>query len=332
MLATLLETVACRLPNYKLWNVVDDISGHVAESTRMVQAVTGEAARLLVERVAKLHLPSSKGKSKVLIDGAATLKLGLLRQLQVLGIDEGETARNNGADLQLGKRRRALAVKGRLARAARRTKRARMLRKAGALETSPSVARILGSFGVRRSWASPKLSSKPSEWMRPKPLFALVEGRTRPPQCWPMHRLRGQRAWTLPSDITGKSCWHGPQACGKVFQTSTPCRRRYEEQLPGSVASRGRGTASPCCGWAGAPGQPGTSPPTMARRSTSWVWRRRRWASGSTRPHWCGQTVQRTGGTAKGRSSGRQSYPCWLLENWRDGPFGTEKCWSSWKP
>ena len=49
MLATLLETAASRLPTYRLWNVVDDISGPVAGSPRMVQVLTGEAARLLVE-------------------------------------------------------------------------------------------------------------------------------------------------------------------------------------------------------------------------------------------------------------------------------------------
>ena len=78
-------------------------------SPRMVQVKTGEAARLLVEGLAKLQLPLSK----VLIDGEATVKQGLLWQLQPLGIDEGETARNIGADLQLGKRWRSFVVKGR---------------------------------------------------------------------------------------------------------------------------------------------------------------------------------------------------------------------------
>ena len=46
MLATLLETVAARLPTYRLWNVVDDISGH-------------EAGRLLVEGLQARDLPLS---------------------------------------------------------------------------------------------------------------------------------------------------------------------------------------------------------------------------------------------------------------------------------
>ena len=65
----------------------------------------------------------------------------------VLGIDECDTARNVGADLQLGRRRRALVVKGRLARAAKRTKRVTQVRKAGAhtrnLTLTGSIAGVL---------------------------------------------------------------------------------------------------------------------------------------------------------------------------------------------
>ena len=98
---------------------------HFGRSPKMVQVHTAEAGRLLVEGLQARDLPLSKGKSKVLIDGPDKLKHALLQQLEVLGIDECGTARNVGADLQLGTRRRALVVKGRLARAAKRTKRAR---------------------------------------------------------------------------------------------------------------------------------------------------------------------------------------------------------------
>ena len=131
MLATLLETVATRLPTYRLWNVVDDISGHVAGTPKMVQVLTAEAVRLVVEGLQARGLPLSKGKSKVLIDGPDNLKQALLQQLEVLEIDESDTARNVGADLQLGRWRRALVVKGRLGREAKRTMRVRQLRKAG---------------------------------------------------------------------------------------------------------------------------------------------------------------------------------------------------------
>ena len=107
-------------PVDRLWNVVDDILGHVAGTDRMVQAITAEAARLLVEGLQARDLPLSKRKSKVLIDGSDKLKQALLRQLEAQGIDETAAARNVGADLLQGKRRRAHVVEGRLTKAARR--------------------------------------------------------------------------------------------------------------------------------------------------------------------------------------------------------------------
>ena len=52
----------------------------------MVQVLTAESARLLVEGLQTRDLPLSKGKSKVLIDGTEKLKQGLLKQLDLLGI------------------------------------------------------------------------------------------------------------------------------------------------------------------------------------------------------------------------------------------------------
>ena len=43
----------------------------------MVQVLSAEAARLLVEGLEARHLPLSKGKSKVLVDGTDKLKQGL---------------------------------------------------------------------------------------------------------------------------------------------------------------------------------------------------------------------------------------------------------------
>ena len=62
----------------------------------MVQDRTAEAARLLVEGLQARDLPLSMGKSKVLIDGTDKLKQGLLRQLEVLWIDECDSARKRG--------------------------------------------------------------------------------------------------------------------------------------------------------------------------------------------------------------------------------------------
>ena len=49
MLATFLETMATRFHTSRLWNVADDISGHVAGTPKTVQVLTAKAARLLVE-------------------------------------------------------------------------------------------------------------------------------------------------------------------------------------------------------------------------------------------------------------------------------------------
>ena len=189
MLATLLETVSSRLPSYRLWNVVDEISEHVVGSPRMVQVSTAEVARLLVEGLQARDLPLSRGKSKVLIDGPDKLKQGLLRQLEAQGIDETDSARNVGADLLLGRRRRASVVKGRLAKTAKRSRRTRPLRKAGAHTRNVTLTGSnAGVLGDPRSWASPLPTSSPSESMRPKPPSGSAED--------PMPRLRGPRTST----------------------------------------------------------------------------------------------------------------------------------------
>ena len=169
---------SCWQLSWKQWlytpptlQVVDDISGHVAGTSKMVQVLTAEAARLLVEGLQARDLPLSKGKSKVLIDGTDELEQALL-QLGALGIDECDTARNMGADLQLGRRRRALVVKERLARGSE----AHETRQTAAegvgthsQSSDPHWARMRGVLlGVLRFWASLQHSSKSSESM-PKP-------------------------------------------------------------------------------------------------------------------------------------------------------------------
>ena len=104
VLATLLETVSSRLPSYRLWNVVDDISEHVAGSPRMVQAITAEAAKLFVEGLQARDLPLTKGKSKVLIDGPDTLKQGLLQHLEQQAVWQRQPAAPgaSGSSVRLG--------------------------------------------------------------------------------------------------------------------------------------------------------------------------------------------------------------------------------------
>ena len=220
MLATLLETVATRLPTYTLWNVVDDISGHVAGTPKMVQVLTAEAARLLVEGLQARDLPLSKGKSKVLIDGPDKLKRALLQQLEVLGIDECDTA-------QLGRGRRALIVKGRLARAAKRTKRVRQQRKAGAhtrnLTLTGSNAGVL--------WGSEVLGFTRTQLQSirvdaAKATYRLSRGQNAATTMLANPQAAGAKTSIRPFDIIDKSFWLRLREFGKALQTSTPCRLR----------------------------------------------------------------------------------------------------------
>ena len=285
-------------------------------------------------------LPLSKGKSKVLIDGPDKLKHALLQQLVALGIDEYDMARNVGADLQLGRRRRALVVKERLARAAKRTKHVRQLRKAGAhIRNLTLTGSNAGNFGVPRFWTSLRHSSNRSESTRPKPHIGSAVDKTLPSRCWPTPRKRGQKTSIRPFDMVDKSSWLGQREFGKALQTSTPCRPRCAALWPGSVVSSGRGAAPPtrqpplfsrACGWDGAHSLRGTSRPTTAPRSTSWQWRPRRWAIEWTGHLFCGQTALHTGTSPRARFSGKPSGHSSFLANWRVGHCGIGACWSSW--
>ena len=155
MLATLLETVASRLPAYKLWNVSTTFRG-------TLPGPPGRFRSSLPKRPGSWWRASRRGTCRFLraspkfsSTARASSSSELLRQLDSLGIDKCDTARNVGSDLQLGKRRRALVVRERLGRAARRTKRARQLRKAGARTRNLNAHRLecwgalgFGGFGL----------------------------------------------------------------------------------------------------------------------------------------------------------------------------------------
>ena len=313
VLATLLETVATRLPTYRLWNVVDDISGHVAGTPKMVQDLTAEAARLLVEGLQARDLPLSKGKFQVLIDGPDKPKHALLQQLEALGIDECDTARNVGADLQLGRRRRALVVKGRLARASKRTKRVRQLRKAG--EHTGKLTLTGSNAGVL--WGSEVLGFTPTQLQSIRDDAAKAT-----------YRLsRGQNATTT---MLANAQAAGGKNIDPAFRhhrlvilawatgvwEGTPDLDTIQAALRGSLArlSSGRGaeqrtqrlpSCSRSCVWAGARSQRGTLRPTTAPGSTSWPLRPKRWAFGWTRHPFCGLTALHIGISPRDRCSGK---------------------------
>ena len=268
----------------------------------MVQAIAGEAAKLLMEDLTARHF--REGNPRCSSTGA--------RRQYLRRSSAGRTEAGGGSEGSLDKccqEDEALAK---------------------ALE---GWVPMLVCCGVQKFWASSLLSSTPSGWTPPKPPSASVKDRKRSPRCWPARSRQGQRTSIGPAHTKNKSCWRGQRVHGKGCQILTQRRRPCKQPLPGSAAWP-RMLRPPsclrCCGWDGAPSLPGISPPTMARRSTSWVLHHRPWATGSTRQLWSGQTVPHIGATPKGRCSGRQSDPCWLLGNWKDGPSRTEMCWSSW--
>ena len=95
--------------------------------------------------------------------------------------------------------------------AAKRTKRVRQQRQAGAhtrnLTLTGSNAEVL--WGFRGSGLHSDTAPNPSESMRPKPLIGSAEDKTQPQRCWPTPRQRGQKTSIRPFDIIDKSFWLG---------------------------------------------------------------------------------------------------------------------------
>ena len=306
----------------------------------MVQVLTAEAARLLVEGLQARDLPLSKGKSKVLIDGPDKPKHALLQQLEALGIDESNSARNVGRICSwAGGGGHSLSRAAWRGHQSARGGSGSSARQEHTLASSPSLALTQGCFGVPRFWASLQHSSNPSESTQPKPHTGSAEGKTLPQRCWRTPRLQGAKTSTLLFDIIDWSSWLGRREFGKALQTSTPCRPRCAAPWPGSVVSSGRGaeqrtqrppSCSRSCAWDGARSQRGTSRPTTAPRSTSWQSRPKRWAIGWTRHPFCGLTALHIGISPRARFSGKPSGHSSFLASWRVGHFGIGTCSSSW--
>ena len=156
---------------------------------------------------------------------------------------------------------------------------------------------------------------------------------------WPTPKQPGQKTSIRHFGITGQSYWPGRRESGKARQTSTQCIPHCAALWPGSVTSSARGAAlltqqlpscSRFCGWDGALSRRFISPPTVARRSTSWQWRRRRWAFGWIRLPFCGPTAVHTGTYPRVRFSGKPSGRFSFLASWMGGHSGVGTCWSSW--
>ena len=162
-------------------NSQDGASSHC----RSGQAVGG--------RLQARDLPLSKGKSKVLIDGPDKLKHALLQQLEALGIDECDTARNVGTDLQLGRRRRAPVVKLQRERSASGH---HPQGRGTHLQAYSHWLQCRGALGFRgfglHSDTAPIHQSRRGQ----SHMSGSAEGKTQPQRCWPMPRQRGPKTST----------------------------------------------------------------------------------------------------------------------------------------
>ena len=296
MLATLLETVSSRLPSFRLWNVVDDISGHVAGTDRMVQVITAEADKAVWCRVSKRATSRSPKESpRSSSTGRTSSSRGFCGRWRRRASTRRQRRATSGQTSDPGQKaactRRSRAS---VAKAAKRSRRVRQLRKAGAhthnLTLSGSNAGVL--------WGSEGLGLHP----HPAPFLPSRRGQSHLPaqqraergqnDVCPCPGSGGQEHRPcIPTSSTSGACL-GDRESGKARQTSTPCRRPSEEPPQGSAGSGGLGapppmlrrpSCSPCCGLAGVRNRRGTSSPTTARGPTSWRLRQRRWVSGSTR-------------------------------------------------
>ena len=249
----------------------------------------------------------------------------LLLQLEVLGIDECDTARNVGADLQLGRRRRALVVKGRLARAAKRTKRVRQLR-----TLTGSNARVL--------WGSEVLGFTPPQLKSIRADAKATCRLSRGQNAATTMLANAQAAGTKNVDPAFRHHRQVILAWTTGVWEGTPDLDTMQTALLGSLARLSH-LKRPWCGatdaaatfvltllllgWSAS--RPGISLPTMARRSTSWQWRPRRWLFGWTGPPFCGPTAVHTGTSPRVRFCGKPSGHSLFLASWRLVTLASER-------
>ena len=263
MLATLLETVATRLPTYRLWNVVDDISGHVAGYSqdgasphcRSGQASGGRppgtrSAALQGQIQSPHRWPGQAQACPSCSSWRCSGSTSAIRHAtwepicSWAGGGGRSSSRGGWRGLQ-----RERSASGSCAR------------QGHTLASSPSLALMQGCFGVPRFWASLRHSSNQSESTRPKPHTGSAEGKTQPQRCWPTPRQRGQKHR---SGLSTSSTSHLGLGDGSLGRHSRPrhhagCTARLPGQAQSSQAAvvrrngrSGHLSCSRSCGCAGA--------------------------------------------------------------------------------
>ena len=298
----------------------------------MVQAVTGERARLLVEGLAKLHLSFSQGQVQSAHRRRSYAQTGPFAAAPGAGNRRGRNGAEYWCRPAAGQATASARRQGALGKGGEENEKSQGTQ-IGRLVTSPSAARTLGSFGVQRSWASPLLNSKPSEWTPPRPPFRLRCGQNTAVTMLAIAHATGAKSIDPAFRHRRQVIGMGDREYGS--QIWSPCRLRCEESLPGSAASRGVGAGATDAaaifvltllrlGWSAQSARHlsthdgtkvdllGVAPQTV----DFWVDQATLiWTDSSA--HW-----RRGGGAQKAHSSGKPSDLCSRLVGWRAGPYG----------
>ena len=249
--------------------------------------------------------------------------------------------RNIGADLQLGKRRRAQVVKRRMARAGRRTTRARPLRKAGAHTRNLTICG--SNAGVL--WGSEALSFTPAQLRAIRSDAAKATFRLSRGQHAAVTMLaNAQKTGAKSIDPAFRHHRQVILAWATGVWEGVPDLDTMQAALRGAIA-RLSGLKRP---WCCATDAAATFVLTLLRLGWSAQSARHLTTHDGTKIDLLGVAPQTVGfwvdqatlvwtdssghwGKSKGQlSSGRQSDPCWPLGNWKDVPSGTATCWSRW--
>ena len=305
MLATLLETVqhASRPAGFGVLSTT--FRGHVARVPQDGSGPHGRSGQASGGRPPGARSSSLQGHIQKSSSMARTSSSrAFCGRWRCLGSTRATRHRNVGADLQLGRRRRALR-------------------------------------GSRGDWGGrPGVRNAVRQLRQGRGTHSQSD--TLDLECWGALGFRGPGLYptqlrairvdaALPFVITDKLCWPGRVEFGRARQTSTPFRRSSEGRLP-VVRGHRRGSHHRAhtftAGLERAVCE--ASPPLVARRSTCWRWWRRRWDSGWTRLPSRGPTALHTGITPRVHSCGKPSGRHSFLASWRSGHSGIGTCWSSW--
>ena len=214
------EQCPSRLPSYRLWNVVDDISGHVAGSHRTGSSHHGRGSQAPGGRPPDARSSALQKEVQGPQSTAQTmLKQGLLRQLEATGHRRDRLGAQHRGGFAAGQKTASSASsRGRLAKTAKRSRRT-----SGSFERQGHTLATLtltgSNAGVR--WGSEVLGFTPTQ-LKSIRVDAAKGHLPTQPRTERGHNVAGtrpgsqeQRTSTLRTDTIDKLCWPGQQESGE---------------------------------------------------------------------------------------------------------------------